>query len=218
MVPIPHLVTSSAPTVQTPSVYSPPVLPGPSGPAIPAPRLLHASVLSPKETLLRETRATKWHYLPGPILACLLFSILGYSAVSAANSAWPAVPYLTPAIQGLGSGASQYFEYFFGLLLLFSLIWLLIRYARWVRTVYAVTTGRVIIQRGIFSRDFDEIPISQVRAVEIHQPLLDRILGYGTVRVTSEGGNRIANEAWVGIPNPFEIQRLINSASPGQPR
>jgi uncharacterized membrane protein YdbT with pleckstrin-like domain len=138
--------------------------------------------------------------------------------VSAANNGWPALPYLTSGIQTLGATAALYLEYFFGLLLLFSLLWLLARYLRWVRTVYAVTTGRVIIQRGILSRDFDEIPISQVRAVEIHQPIMERMLGYGTVRVTSEGGNRIANEAWVGIPNPFEIQRLINSSSPGQPR
>ncbi|MCI4373334.1 MAG: PH domain-containing protein [Thermoplasmata archaeon] len=210
-------MTSSTPTVQNPPAYMPPTLPAPSAPTGPTPRLLHPSVLSPKETLLRETRATQLHYLPGPILACLLFSILGYSAVAAAHTAWPAFPYLTSGIVGLGTVAAHYLEYFFGLMLLFSVLWLLIRYARWTMTVYAVTSGRVIVQRGIISRDFDEIPIAQVRAVEIHQPIFQRLFGYGTVRVTSEGGNRIANEAWVGVPDPFEIQRLINTAAATTP-
>jgi len=84
--------------------------------------------------------------------------------------------------------------------------------------VYAVTTSRVIIQRGIFSRQLDEIPISQVRAVQINQGLIERLLGFGTVRVTSEQLNPIANEAWRGIPQPFEFQRLINGAAGKQGR
>jgi membrane protein YdbS with pleckstrin-like domain len=213
------LMASSTPVVRNPPAYVPatptptPTVRAPTSPAGPTPRLLRPSLLSPKETLLRETRATKWRYLPGPCLAAILFSILGYAAFAAVYTSWPAVPYLTSGIQALGTMLAQYVEYFFGLLLLLSLLWLLVRYLRWVRTVYAVTTNRVIIQRGILSRDFDEIPVSQVRAVEIHQPILQRLFGYGTVRISSEGGNRIANEAWLGIPNPFEFQRLINAAT-----
>jgi uncharacterized membrane protein YdbT with pleckstrin-like domain len=55
--------------------------------------------------------------------------------------------------------------------------------------------------------------VNKVRAVEVHQGILQRLLGYGTVRVTSEGENRIANEAWLGIPKPWEFQRLINGAA-----
>ncbi|MCI4342141.1 MAG: PH domain-containing protein [Thermoplasmata archaeon] len=185
------------------------------------PKLVRASLLSPGEALLRETRASKWLFLPGPILATLFFALLGYAA-AAAYFAWPPFPYLTNWISMLGSPgglvASKFLALFFLVASSLSLLWLLIRWMEWTRTVYAVTTSRVMIQRGIISREFDEIPISQVRGVEIHQRILQRIFGYGTVRVTSEEQNRIANVAWKGIPAPFEFQRLINGAAGKQGR
>ncbi|MCI4323673.1 MAG: PH domain-containing protein [Thermoplasmata archaeon] len=188
---------------------------------IQTPRLLRASVMSPNETLLRETRATKWYYLPGPVFATLFFAVLAYAA-GAAYFSWPAFPYLTQWILNVGTPGglrvSEYLALFFGVAVWLSLLWLLIRYGAWVRNVYAVTTSRVIIQRGIFSRQLDEIPISQVRAVQINQGLIERLLGFGTVRVTSEQLNPIANEAWRGIPQPFEFQRLINGAAGKQGR
>jgi membrane protein YdbS with pleckstrin-like domain len=185
------------------------------------PHLLRASLLSPNEALLRETRATKWYFLPGPILATLFFGLLGYAA-AAAYFAWLPFPYLTNWVSMMGTPGglvvSKFLALFFLVATLLSLLWLLIRWAEWTRTVYAVTSSRVMIQRGIFSREFDEIPISQVRGVEIHQHLVPRLFGYGTVRVTSEEQNRIANVAWKGIPTPFEFQRLINGAAGKQGR
>ncbi|MCI4338447.1 MAG: PH domain-containing protein, partial [Thermoplasmata archaeon] len=96
---------------------------------------------------------------------------------------------------------------------LVGLLFLAVRYLKWTRTVYAVTTNRVIVQRGIISRDFDEIPVIKVRAVEVHQSGVDRIFGFGTIRITSEGENRIANEAWRGVPKPWEFQRLVDAAA-----
>jgi len=96
------------------------------------------------------------------------------------------------------------------------LLWLVIRYFRWITTVYAVTSRRVIIQRGILGKDFDEIPVGQVRGVDVHQTFGQRLLGYGTVRVSSEGGNRLGNEDWKGIPKPFRFQKLIENATAAQ--
>ncbi|MCI4367366.1 MAG: PH domain-containing protein [Thermoplasmata archaeon] len=102
----------------------------------------------------------------------------------------------------------------FGLLLLLSVLWLLVRYLRWISTVYAITTHRVIIQKGILGREFDEIPIPQVRGVDVRQTILQRMFRYGTVKVSSEGGlSSVGNEDWVGIPRPFDFQRLVESAS-----
>jgi PH (Pleckstrin Homology) domain-containing protein len=190
-------------------------------PSLHPPKLIRSSLLSRDEGLLRETRSSKWSFFPGPILATLFFSLLGYAS-AAAYFGWPAFPYVTQGILNLGSpgglSVSKFLALFFLVATLFSLLWMLIRWMEWTRTVYAVTTSRVMIQRGIFSREFDEIPISQVRGVEIHQRLFQRMLGYGTVRVTSEALNRIANVAWKGIPKPFDFQRLINGAAGKQGR
>jgi membrane protein YdbS with pleckstrin-like domain len=182
---------------------------------VPTPKLIRASLLSQGEQLLRETRATRLYFLPGPILLIAIFAFLWYSAAAVVYG-WPWVPTLSQLISDTANANAlvpKYIELLFALIAFLGFLWLLIRWVKWVRTVYAVTTSRVIIQRGILSRDFDEIPVNKVRAVEVHQGILQRLLGYGTVRVTSEGENRIANEAWLGIPKPWEFQRLINGAA-----
>ena len=181
------------------------------------PRYLKATYLAQGEALLRETRATRLHYLPGPIVVVLLLLLLDYGDASA-RWGWPAVPGLTDAwtrVNGTSSTAETYLFYFVLFLTLIALLWLLIRYLRWISTVYAVTSQRVIVQTGIVSREFDEIPLLQIRGVDVHQTVVQRMFGFGTMWVSSEGGShtRIGNEAWAGIPKPFEFQRLVEGAS-----
>jgi membrane protein YdbS with pleckstrin-like domain len=181
------------------------------------PRLLKATYLADREVLLEETRATALFYLPGPIFWLLVLALLDYAAYAVRNSSLPAFPYLTnlfskgPTISGYGPGT--YLLVLFLVLTLIGFLRLVYRYLQWIRTVYAVTSHRVIIQKGILGRNFDEIPIPQVRGIDVHQSILQRIFHYGTVRISSEGGARVGNEDWVGIPRPFQFQRLIESAS-----
>jgi len=179
------------------------------------PRLLKATYLADQEYLLEETRATGLFYFPGPVAWLVLFGILTYFT-EAARLGWPGkVASYASLLHRLGEPYSRYVAYVFGLLFVIGLLWLLVRYLRWIRTVFAVTSRRVIVQRGILGRDFDEIPVLQVRGVDVHQTVGERILGYGTVRVSSEGGSRLGNEDWRGIPKPFRFQKLIESASIG---
>ncbi|MCI4358664.1 MAG: PH domain-containing protein [Thermoplasmata archaeon] len=181
------------------------------------PRYLRASYLAPQEAMLKETRATKLYYFPGPVAALILLFGLDYTAETVRDGTLPPVPGLTARLASLptlgGYSPGTYLLVLFLLLTIFALLWLMVRYLRWITTVYAVTTSRVIIQRGILSRDFDEIPVGQVRGVDVHQTVFQRILGYGTVRVSSEGGRSIGNEDWRGIPKPFQFQRLVEGAT-----
>jgi PH (Pleckstrin Homology) domain-containing protein len=181
------------------------------------PKLLKATYLGDTEYLLEETRATKIFYFPGPILWTVFFGIL---ALASANAITSIVPNWFPSLRSgltlssyLSSTGQMYLAYFWFILFLIGLLWLLIRYFRWITTVYAVTNRRVIVQRGILGKDFDEIPVTQVRGVDVHQSFGQRILGYGSVRVSSEGGNRLGNEDWKGIPKPFRFQKLIENAT-----
>jgi membrane protein YdbS with pleckstrin-like domain len=186
----------------------------------PTPKHLKATYLAQGETLLRETLGTLLFYLPGPVLALLLALFFDYSALTVRFTALPAVPGVTWAFgqfPTVGQYApANYLGFFFIAVTIVAVLWLGIRYARWISTVYAVTTSRVIVQRGILSRDFDQIPVLQVRGMDVHQSFADRIFGYGTIVISSEGGNRqtrIGNEAWKGIPRPFELQRIIETAT-----
>ena len=175
------------------------------------PKLLKATYLADQEYLLEETRATKLFYFPGPVLFTLIFGYLALitrgSVVGFNSYQWPG--FMSSVPDGLRSWIGD----LFALLFLLGLLWIVVRYFRWRSTVFAVTSRRVIIQHGILSRDFDEIPVTQVRGVDVHMSFGQRILGYGTVRVSSEGGTRLGNEDWKGIPKPFKFQKVIENAS-----
>jgi hypothetical protein len=183
------------------------------------PKLLKATYLADQEVLLEETRATALYYFPGPVAWLVLFGLLSFFTAAAAYG-WPGqIAAYSSALGSLASGlhldAGTFERYLFYLLLflvLIDIVRILIRYLRWVSTVYAVTSRRVIIQKGILGRDFDEIPVLQVRGVDVHQSAGQRLLGYGTVRVSSEGGTHLGNEDWKGIPKPFKFQKLIENA------
>jgi membrane protein YdbS with pleckstrin-like domain len=181
------------------------------------PKLLKATYLADQESLLEETRATKLFYFPVPFLWTLVFglgSLFSAPAITSAVPTWaPGVTKWLTLSNYLDSTMQKYLAYVWLLFFVIGLLWLLVRYFRWITTVYAVTSRRVIVQRGILGKDFDEIPVTQVRGVDVHQSFGQRLLGYGTVRVSSEGGSRLGNEDWVGIPKPFRFQKLIENAT-----
>lgn len=185
------------------------------------PKLLKATYMADQEVLLEETRASKLLYFPGPFLWSLVFGVLTY-LTWAAHFHWPTSGLYRGYLFRFGkflhlshATISTDLGALFTLLFVAGLLWLAVRYVRWIRTVYAVTSRRVIVQRGIVGRDFDEIPVTQVRGVDVKQSVGQRILGYGTVRVSSEQGGRsgIGNEDWVGIPKPFRFQKWVENAT-----
>ncbi len=184
----------------------------------PMPRLLKATYLADQEYLLEETRATKLFYFPGPIVFVLIFLALTvvtaayYYGWSVQVGVWS---HVMTQLHSANSNLPFWLLLLFAFLVLIGLLWILVRAVRWIRTVYAVTSHRVIVQTGILGKDFHEIPVTQVRGVDVHQSLLQRMLGYGTVRVSSEGGSQVGNEDWKGIPKPFRFQKMIEDASQG---
>jgi membrane protein YdbS with pleckstrin-like domain len=215
-----HVALMSAPSAAPPSV--PRTATAPMTASRPMPKLLKATYLADQEFLLEETRATKLFYFPGPVLWILITGVL--TILSAADlKGWPGqLAYWNSAISTLASWThitlstfQLWTTIFFGFLVFLGLLRLAVRYVRWIRTVYAVTSHRVIVQTGILGKDFHEIPVTQVRGVDVKQSVLQRVLGYGTVRVTSEGGSSLGNEDWKGIPKPFRFQKMIEDASQG---
>jgi membrane protein YdbS with pleckstrin-like domain len=210
----------SAPAAPPPAI--PRTATAPMAAARPMPKLLKATYLADQEYLLEETRATKLFYMPGPILWIVitgllaLFSAADWKSWGFQVSAWSTlISDLATPTHIASSTFAEWTFIFFAFLVLLGLLRLAVRYVRWIRTVYAVTSHRVIVQTGILGKDFHEIPVTQVRGVDVHQTFGQRLLGYGTVRVTSEGGSQLGNEDWKGIPKPFRFQKMIEDASQG---
>ncbi len=179
-----------------------------SHPIRPMPRYIKATYLADQEYLLEETRATKLFYFPGPILWTILWAAVATILLGPKyHLALVVLPTFLTATEW------RYLGYAAGLLFVVGLLWILVRYLYWITTVYAVTSRRVILQKGILGRTFDEIPVIQVRGVDVHQTFGERLLGYGTMRVSSEEGRTLGNEDWRGIPQPFKFQRIIENAT-----
>lgn len=82
----------------------------------------------------------------------------------------------------------------------------------WIRRVtteFAVTDRRVIYKTGLFSRHTLEMNRSKVESVDVDQPLLGRIFGYGTVVLRGTGSTF---EPIYHIADPLTFRSHITAA------
>jgi membrane protein YdbS with pleckstrin-like domain len=179
---------------------------------------MKATYLGPEENFLWEGRPSGWLYFPGPIL--LLIIVLAGNLYLWARLPGSPLASIIPAFSFMGSylnaGVSVHsLRIILGLvLLLVAIIFLAERWFRRATTVFAVTNTRLIRQKGIFSKDFDEIQLRQIRGIDVKQGIGQRILGYGTVKLSAEAGGSgaMGNEEWKGFPSPVKFQRMVESA------
>ena len=71
-----------------------------------------------------------------------------------------------------------------------------------------VTNKRVILKKGIVSRQTEEMKISSIETVEIIQSVTGRIFGCGTVKVTGRG---ISDLQFKNMDDPMDVKRKIES-------
>ncbi len=64
--------------------------------------------------------------------------------------------------------------------------WLcLVPFLRWWTTTFTVTTKRLITRRGILNKSGHDLPLVRINNVEFDRSLLDRMLGCGTLTLTT---------------------------------
>lgn len=95
------------------------------------------------------------------------------------------------------------------------LLWLLLSWSavsEWVATIYVVTPERIFMRRGLLRRQVVEATPSQIGRCSIHQGILGRLLGYGTVRLELRQGSW-----WTirRISRPGDFVAGIDSAASG---
>ena len=78
----------------------------------------------------------------------------------------------------------------------------------WRTTHYVVTTHRVMLRKGIFSKSGKDITLSKITDVSFHQSVFDRMIRSGTLNIESAGDS--PNEQFRNIPRSNEVQQLIN--------
>jgi membrane protein YdbS with pleckstrin-like domain len=81
-------------------------------------------------------------------------------------------------------------------------------YFRWRTTHYVITTHRVMVRRGILTKQGKDITLSKITDVSFQQTLLDRMIGAGSLHIESAGDS--PDEDLTNIPNSNVVQQLIN--------
>ncbi|MBI3261508.1 PH domain-containing protein [Candidatus Berkelbacteria bacterium] len=70
----------------------------------------------------------------------------------------------------------------------------------WLTTEYALTTEKVHIRRGIITRYHEDIEVTRVSSVELHQGILGRILNYGDIVIDGDSPNSRIIFRQIGSP------------------
>jgi uncharacterized membrane protein YdbT with pleckstrin-like domain len=94
-----------------------------------------------------------------------------------------------------------------GIVLLAVMVWSVGPFARWRTTTYQLTTRRLRLRSGIFSRSGRDFPLIRISDVSFSHGLVDRMLGCGRLVVESAGehGQLVLTE----IPHVVRVQALL---------
>lgn len=86
-------------------------------------------------------------------------------------------------------------------------IWAIIPFLRWVTTQYVFTNRRVIIRRGLLTKQGRDMPLSKVNNVTFEVSFLGRILNFGRLIIQSAGEDSDLDIE--DVPNVEVIQRDV---------
>ena len=101
-------------------------------------------------------------------------------------------------------------EIFGAILIITGLIIALIGYLKWRSIIYGLTTNRIIVLKGIFSKDIYENRLDRVQDIRVKISLWQRVFNYGDIFLTTAGTSGIEC-IWHNIPDPRKKQKLLRT-------
>lgn len=75
-----------------------------------------------------------------------------------------------------------------------------------ISSEFGVTNKRILIKVGFININSIDTLLSKVESIQVHQSLLGRLLGYGTLIICGTGGTR---DRFSSIDNPLYFRRLV---------
>lgn len=121
-----------------------------------------------------------------PVVALLLIAVGAGLALAATPASWQ--PWATWVQFGLAAVALA--------------LWVVVPYLRWLTTTYTLTDRRIITRRGILNKTGHDLPLSRINNVAYSRSLLDRLLGCGTLELTT------AAEAPVALHDIPDVEQV----------
>lgn len=171
-------------------------------------RLIPRKMLSSDERVVFETRPSAWLYMKAAALAeffaIIFFVLFVWQWIPDA----PSIPYVSDYLDGSNG---TYVQYGFGVLFFLLEMFFAYRWLKWGSTIYAATDERIITQKGIFNKTYEDIPVTMITNIDLAQSIGKRALGYGTMIFSTQGlsGGRKGDIVWEAVPDPFVVRRKI---------
>jgi uncharacterized membrane protein YdbT with pleckstrin-like domain len=94
----------------------------------------------------------------------------------------------------------------FGIGIILLLYW----YIKTRATALTVTDQELMYERGILSKDRTSVSLKHIRSVNIAQGFVNRIMGVGTVQISTAGDEPEFTIA--DMPDPYVVQEAITKA------
>lgn len=151
--------------------------------------------LVPGERVVYTTRL-HWIVMLGHIILALLFLAGGCFLFYDANVHRTTLP-LPDLHVMIGAGI---------VLVVVALIVLVMGSVRRNATEMAVTNRRVVIKKGIASRTTIEMLLNKVETIEVSEPTMGRMLGYGSITMVGTGGTP---EAFHKMSHPLDFRSAV---------
>jgi len=102
----------------------------------------------------------------------------------------------------------SWWAYFWLLLFAWLGIPLIIAWLRRQSEVLRVYEDRLSVERGIFTKNYSEFFIRDIRSIDVDQGLWGRIIGIGNLTI-STAATVEADETLYGLPDPKKIRDLL---------
>lgn len=87
-------------------------------------------------------------------------------------------------------------------------IWAFIQWLKVNSVQQIITNKRVIAKDGIISIHTEEIRNAKVESIEIHQPILGRLLGYATIHFSGTGNSDVY---FVDVADPWVVKNAAEA-------
>jgi uncharacterized membrane protein YdbT with pleckstrin-like domain len=150
--------------------------------------------LIPGETVMYRTRL-HWIVVFWHVLLAVIFGLAGAYLLSG-----------MPGTAVIQPDQEKYARIGGAVLLVFALISIVISFVRRNSVEMAVTNKRVTVKVGLMSRSTEEMMLSRIESIMVHQTVMGRMLGYGTITLRGVGGTP---DPFPSIAHPLEFRRQV---------
>ena len=141
--------------------------------------------------------------------------VCGYPVAEKVTESHPAAPSPATASSApagtnelLAEVRPSWWNYFWHLFFFWLIVPPIIAAFKRASVVLRIYSGRVTLERGIFSKCYQDFVPRDIRSIDIDQSLLGRIVGIGDITISTAATVEAA-ERIEGVPDPKGIRELI---------